>query len=168
MKSSYEVRAQRFIMQIAPYVKDCVEEEDYEMAVNAIRQIMPNRRILCASGCARTAFITSDYVVKMEHDEGSVQWYGGCENEMRLYSYAEEDGMDYLFAKITPFDYDGKTYYIMPRIKGVRPWSGKWAWEYMTEEEQAWCRWHGLEDLHCGNFGFRNHQLCIIDYGCTD
>ena len=87
---------------------------------------------------------------------------------MEVYANAEADGMDYLFAKITPFVYGNKTYYIMPRIRGIRPWSGKWAWNYMTEKEWTWCRWHGLEDLHCGNFGFRNHQLCIVDYGCVD
>ena len=168
MRNNYEIRAQKFIMEIAPYVRACVNEEDYEEAVENIRQAMPKRNILCASGCARTAFITSDYVVKMEHDEDVVRCYGGCVNEMKLYAYAVEDGMEYLFAKITPFEYDGRVYYIMPRIRGINPWSGKWAWDYMTKEEKAWCHAYGLEDLHCGNFGFRNHQLCIIDYGCVD
>ena len=168
MKNDYEVRAKKFIMQIAPYVENCVEYYDYEEALEEIRKAMPNRKILCASGMARTAYITSDYVIKMEHDDDTVECYGGCQNEMKLYALAKAEGMEYLFAKITPFYYNGRTYYIMPRIRGIRPWSGKWAWDYMTWEEKDWCYDHNLDDLHCGNFGFRNHKLCIIDYGCTD
>lgn len=168
MKNDYEIRAQKFIMKIAPYLEDCIDTDDYEMALDSIREAMPNRKIWCASGCARTAFITSDYVVKVEHEKDAVECYGGGENEIRLYAEAVKDGMDYLFAKISPFSYAGRTYYIMPRIRGINEWSGKWAWNYMTTKEIHWCNEHGLDDLHCGNFGFRNHQLCIVDYASID
>ena len=168
MKNNYEVRAQKFIMKIASYVEGCCDIEDYETACDNIRNVMPNRAIICASGCARTAFITSDYVIKMEHGKDDVDCYGGCENEMKLYAEAVKDGMDYLFAKITPFEYEERMYYIMPRIKGINFYRSAYAWRYMTTEESRWCSDHNLNDLHSGNYGFRNHHLCIVDYGSTD
>jgi hypothetical protein len=110
--------------------------------------------------------ITSDYVVKIDYDPRAIKRWGGCEEEMRLYAQAKADGFDYLFAKITRYEYEGYTFYIMPRIKGIGKYEDD-AWKYMSYAEWDWCHKHRLCDLHSFNYGWRNGQVCLIDYGAN-
>lgn len=166
MRSSYEVRAQKFIRMLDAYLIGCVDAEDYEDASYSFMINHPNRKIRFDHGMTRVAFITSDYVVKIDYDEDNVSLFGGCEDEVRFYEVAEREGMAHLFAKISRYDYNGHTYYIMPKITGINENRWEEAWYYMTREECEWCSNHNLGDLHCKNYGLVNGKVRIIDYGC--
>lgn len=166
---NYEERAKDFIKAIFPYISDFTDVYSVCDDVDTFNYDH-NRKVRVNHGCARIALITSDYVVKFDFDEEEVEYVGGCDNEMELYAQAEADGFAYLFAKITEFAYNGRNFYIMPRIRGISE-ERNWKWfgdHFMTEEENAWCERHNLTDLHCNNYGFRNGHICIVDYGCRN
>ena len=54
----------------------------------------------------------------------------------------------------------------MPRISGIGRYGKQYrhAECFMTHKELAWCHEHRLTDLHWNNYGFRNGQVCIVDY----
>lgn len=158
MRNTYEVRAQKFIQQIAPYFDYAVDHDDREYAVDCFN-FDYRRKVIYAHGMTRYALITSDYVVKVDY--ASTRW-GNSEDEMEIYEEAKQDGFDYLFAKISRYDYNGTSYYIMPRIHGI---GKKWydADEYLTEEELDWVRDH-ICDLHNENYGWKNGRVVIFDY----
>ena len=163
-KSDYISRAQRFIHQISQYIDaDSLYVDDFNYAVAKYNRTY-HRHVIFAHGATRFALITSDYVVKVDYDEWQISRFGGCENELSIYTQACNDGMEYLFAEITPYSYHGITYYIMPRIGGIGRYEED-AWEYMTEEESDWCYSHGLFDLHNENYGWKNGEIILIDYG---
>lgn len=161
MKNSYQVRAQKFIRQIAPFLERCNNTTDYEYAVYAYNNMF-HRHVRYAHGLTRIALITSDYVVKIEYGN-LVTVYGGCEEELSLYKEAEEEGFAYILAKIDYFHYNGRDYYIMPRINSIGR-TDEDADEYMTESEKDWCNSHRLCDLHNGNYGWKNNHVILIDY----
>lgn len=168
MRNNYEVRAQKFIREIAPFFDGCNFLWDYEGAVLNFMMEHPNRKIKTSNGLARIALITSDYVVKIEYNENNVSTYGGGEAEIAFYKDAEADGFEYLFAKVSRYEYNGKKYYIMPRIRNINIDRWEEGFHFMTDEEVEWCEDHELYDLHGGNYGFRNGKICIIDYACND
>lgn len=159
---SYEERAKDFLKRVYPiisqYLTDPYKVEECMDKFNEKN----NRDVVVGWGSARVALITSDYVIKWEYDADEVDFIGGFEDELNLYEEAKEDGFAYLFAEITPFEYRDFPFYIMPRIKGAEYAT---AWSYMTEKEKTWCRSHRLDDLHSGNFVFRDGHVCIFDYG---
>lgn len=165
MKNDYITRARKFV----PIINDILNNADNnKMKIqNYIEEynIAYKRKVIFSWGIARYAFITSDYVIKVEYDTESIDTYGGCEDEMRLYGEAKLDNMEYLFAEITRYTYHGTNYYIMPRIKGI----GKTycnAYEYMNDKEFDWCHKHNISDLHMYNYGQKKNQICIVDYAC--
>lgn len=166
-KTSYITRAQYFIHQIAQYI----DPENYtfdDIAYQVDRfNLMYHRHVIFAHGATRIALITSDYVIKVDYDDWQIAHFGGCENEMQVYGMAKRDGMAYLFAEITPYIYEGITYYIMPRVNGIGRYEDD-AWEYMTEEESDWCSDHGIFDLHNENYGWHQGHIVLIDYGACD
>ena len=162
-KTDYTTRAMKFIAQIAPYVEKCYDESTYKMAVARYNRDH-HRKVRVASGLTRVALITSDYVIKFNYGE-FVTCYGGCEQEMDVYAQAEYDGFEYLFAKITKIIYQGKNYYIMPRIYGVGRTEYD-VYEYLNEDESDWLDEH-VRDLHNYNYGWKNGHPVIIDYACT-
>ena len=166
MKSNYEVRAQKFIHKIFPTIKDIMDEPYEVEEVIKMFNCLHHRKIHVCYGDARIALLTSDYVVKFDYNYETIEEIGGCENEVALYACAVEDGFDYLFAKINRYDYEGHSFYIMPRIDHVGEYRNIYhhADYYMTEEEQDWCMKHNLTDLHCNNYGFRKGKVCIVDY----
>ena len=168
MRSSYEVRAQRFIRAIAPYLTYCSDCYDYSDAVDAFCERHPKRKVSFDHGLTRVALITSDYVVKIDYNEYEVNRFGGGEKEIAFYAMAEREGMAHLFAKISRYDYNGRTYYIMPRITGISEDRWEDAWAFMTDKECEWCEKHNLYDLHCKNYGIMKGQVKIIDYGAYD
>ena len=85
MRNSYEVRAQRFVKMLAPYLNGCVRCYDYEDALEAFLSDHPYRRIHFDHGMTRVAFITADYVVKIDYDEDEVKTFGGGEKEIAFY-----------------------------------------------------------------------------------
>lgn len=163
MKNDYITRAKKFIPVLDKMLSDNFRNKflirQYIHAYNYTHR----RNVIFSNGLTRYAFITSDYVIKIDYDEFEVKRFGGCEQEYELYQNAVADGMDYLFAEITPFMYNNKVYYIMPRVKGI----GKTDYDatyYMNRKERQWCRSYDLMDLHYLNYGWRDNHICIIDY----
>lgn len=155
---SYEERAKDFIKQIFPYLDGCDQHNDRKWAILAFNHTY-KRKVIYAHGMTRYALITSDYVVKVDYAQ--TRW-GNCEDEMEVYEEAVADGFEYLFAKISRYDYNGKTFYIMPRIHGI----GKKDYdadEYLNEEECDWV-WEHVCDLHNQNYGWENGHVVIFDY----
>ena len=160
---SYEERAKDFIKEVVPFI------QDFESPFTTRKDIRTfnarfTRSVKVACGCARIALITSDYVVTWDYDEDEVESVGGSENEIALYAIAEQEGFAYLFSKITRYEYKGRKFYIMPRVRGINEDNGR-AWQYMTEVECKWCQDHYLTDLHCGNYGLTKQGVVIVDYG---
>lgn len=166
MRNDYIVRAQKFIQEIAYYLEGADSIRSYDWAVTAFNTDH-HRAVKMAHGLTRIALITSDYVVKIDYDPVKIATFGGCKNEMKIYELAEHDNISYLFAKITPYEYNGMTYYIMPRIRNIGQ-SEDDAWEYMTEDESDWCMEHGLFDLHSHNYGWKDAHIVLIDYGAHE
>lgn len=162
---NYIERAKDFIEQVYPYVAVCRNPWD---AKNRIKMFNTDfdRKVIVSSGLSRIALITSDYVVKFDYDLEEVESIGGCENECELYYWAKQEGFAYLFAEITPYSYNHRLFYIMPRIRGVG--SGLcYAENYMNDKEKDFCRRHRITDLHTENYGFRKGRVCIVDYACN-
>jgi len=163
--SSYEVRAIKFIHQVFDYISDCKQVSDYYGAISDFNA-HNSRKVQCANGMTRVAFITSDYVIKFDYSDYYTKRWGGCEQEYKLYNAARADGYGYLFAKIKPYYYQGRVFYIMPRINGIgRTWYN--ADSYMTWEEREWCDDHDLRDLHNENYGWHRKQIVICDYAAN-
>ena len=166
MRSDYIARAKKFVPFVETLIENAENKWTIKQRVDAFNYTK-KRKVIFSYGLTRYAFITSDYVIKIDYDEDAIADFGGCESEIELYEQAEQDNMEYLFAKITPYYYNGRNYYIMPRISGI----GRTDWNaehYMTPKERRWCDWHGVEDLHFNNYGWRNRHICIIDYGAHD
>ena len=163
--SSYEVRAIKFIHKICPFIEDCKSLDEYADAVDDFNT-MYNRNVQFDNGSARMVMITSDYVIKFDYNPSKVAEWGGCEDEVKLYNKAVKDGFAYMFAKIKPYYYNGRIFYIMPRIHGIaRTFCD--ADQYMTAKEYKWCKSVELYDLHRYNYGWKNNHIVIIDYGCN-
>lgn len=161
---NYIERAKDFIKQVYPYICECIHPWETGDRISEFNAEF-NRKVVVKSGLARIALITSDYVVKYNYDPEEVRYIGGCENEMEIYAEAEREGVASLFAKITEFVYNGRHFYIMPRVRGIG--SKKWyAEHYMTEDERLFCRKHRITDLHEYNYGFVRGHVCLVDYAC--
>ena len=159
MKSNYIMRAKKFVPVVDEIIYNC---PNIELEINRYN-VAHKRKVIFAHGLTRYAFITSDYVIKVDYDDSEIARFGGCEDELELYGQAKSDNMEYLFAEITKYEYNGHDYYIMPRIYGIGRTEEN-AEEYMTQEEMDWCDDHELTDLHYLNYGWRNKHICIIDY----
>ena len=119
MQNSYEARAKKFIHQIFSLIESCMEKPyAVERAMDTFNKAY-HRNVLVRYGSARIAIITSDYVIKFDYDHEEIEEIGGCEQEMELYRQAVADGIDYLFAKTERYNYNGHSFYIMPRIYGI-------------------------------------------------
>ena len=165
MRNTYEVRAEKFIHEIFNYIRDCEEVEDYQWAVNHFN-FEHHRKVRVANGLTRVALITSDYVVKI--DCGScynINTFGGCANEFDIYEQAKDDGFEYLFAKPTAVCYCGKSFCVMPRIRGIgrKEYDADW---YLSAEECDWvCE--RVFDMHNGNYGWKDGHPVLIDYAAN-
>lgn len=166
MKNDYETRAKKFLEKIFPFIEnDIFDPYCVEDAIENFNDTY-HRKVKVGYGEARIALITSDYVIKYDYNDDCVEEIGGCENEVELYAQAVADGFDYLFAKTMRYNYEGYSFYIMPRIDHIGEYRNFYhsAEYYMTIEERAWCVDHNLTDLHCNNYGFRKGKVCIVDY----
>ncbi len=167
MKTPYEIRAQKFIKDFFPFISECETYYQFSQAVAAYNYVR-RRHVFMAYGLTRIAFITSDYVVKINfarHDE-NFERFGDCETEIAVYQKAEHDGYEYLFAKISPYYYQEHNFYIMPRINGIGRYDDD-AEEHLSYDEYLWVYSH-VHDLHCNNYGWKNGHIVIIDYACAD
>lgn len=162
MKNSYEVRAKKFIRMIDPYIGKYDDVDSIKYAVGLFNQRY-HRAVQFTSGYTRCVLITSDYVIKIDYRTDSQ--FGNCETELNMYERAIKDGFDYLFAKIERYTYNNHDYYIMPRIKGIEKYEDD-VYEYLNCQENAYL-YEMVEDLHNGNYGWKNGYPVIIDYACN-
>jgi hypothetical protein len=162
---NYVERAKDFVEQVYPYIANCMSPWKMNDFIHQFNADF-DRKVIVRSGLSRIALITSDYVVKFDYDPDEVESIGGCYNEMAVYDMAQREGFAYLFAQITPFPYSGRTFFIMPRIRGIGS-GNRYAEDYMTPSEKDFCRRHRITDLHTENYGFRKGHVCIVDYACN-
>ena len=164
MESSYEIRAQRFVRDIFPFINGCVRAHDYCDRVkwfNACR----HRNVKVEYGQTRVVLITSDYVVKIDYGTRA-RYYGGCADELIMYNRAVEAGFEYLFAKISLYTYCGHDFYIMPKVDGIGDAEDE-AYDLVTPEESDWL-YDNVNDLHYKNFGFKDDRVVLVDYACRE
>lgn len=162
MKTNYEIRAKKFIQQVADYIENCYVPDDFNEAIERYNEAK-KRHVRVESGACRVVLITSDYVVKIDYNPGKIKIFGGCEDEYEFYHRAEDDGYEYLFAKITKFVYNGRAFYIMPRIGGI----GSDKMTHWNDDEEEYV-YNNVEDLHEWNIGYKNNVGVVIDYACNE
>lgn len=168
MKKSYEERAKIFIRRICKMAS----ENHIQLATRGSLRVLTNffnnsgrQKIHLMSGCARTALITSDYVVKI--DTG-IEDYGTCIDEVEAYDYAVQCGVERILAKPTPYTYNDIDFYIYPRVDHVgRYYKGKDFWDCISFAEDDFLTRH-IDDLHNANIGFyKNGEPVVLDYAST-
>lgn len=170
MKSDYETRAKKFVKQFFEDIVNNMQSmstNDFDLYTYIFNKTH-KRKVIFRHGMARCAFITSDYVIKFDSSLFGATCFGGCEDEMKVYSLAVRDGFAYMFAKIGRYVYNNKTFYIMPRVYGISDDNEEYANYYMTEEEADWCEQIGLSDLHNENYGIIKGHPVIFDYASFD
>ena len=164
---TYVERAEDFIKELYEVKGKNTFEKNYGVRriISEYLSLHPRRRVKVEEGAARTAIITSDYVIKI--DTGCTDTYGGCEEEMEFYDYACDNGMEHLLAKPTRFCYKRMVFYIYPRasIYASMKHSRRW-YDELTYDEQSFV--DEINDLHAGNIGFLHGRLCIIDYAMNN
>ena len=161
--TSYEERAKKFIALLNPYIKGCRSLYQFENAVDHFNADY-HRNVKMASGSTRIAFITSDYVIKINYHGWGEGQFGGCADEVRMYRYAQKQGYAHLLAKITPYRRDyNRTFYIMPKITHIRE-NASDAEAYITNKsEERWlCK--NIGDRHSLNYGWQDGHIVMIDY----
>lgn len=164
---TYEERAMDFIKELYEVKGKNTFEKNYGVRhiVAEYLSLHPRRRVKVEEGAARTAIITSDYVIKI--DTGCTDTYGGCEEEMEFYDYACDNGMEHLLAKPTRFCYKRMVFYIYPRASVLASMKHSRRWyNELTYNEQSFV--DEICDLHAGNIGFLHGRLCIIDYAMNN
>ena len=169
MKNNYVIRAQKFIEDIFPYIENNLANKKFLNCFmnEAIENFCyeKRRRVIYARGCSRACFISSDYVVKYDYFEGG--YFGDSKSELKAYQEIVKLGYEYLFAEITPYSYHNYTFYIMPRIKNINERrEDDELYDYLNEEESEFLT-NYFEDLHSGNYGFKDGMPVSIDYACT-
>lgn len=169
IKNNYEVRAQKFIEQICPYLEEygvfsvktglfaSVSEALY--AFNTEKK----RKVRWFHGSTRIVLATSDYVVKFDYIEDS--WYGNSETELSNWEnvYSQCDYADH-FAPISKYTCEGYNFYIMPRIRNV----GRFAEDELNIDEdfRDWA-YDNIGDIHDEQFGKVKGKIVFVDYADT-
>ena len=164
--TDYRIRAQKMLKQIFPYIQDCAgqEGEVYETAIECFNR-EHNRNVHVAYGYTRVVFITSDYVIKtnITADMKDIEMYGGCEDEVIFYQFAKEQGFAHLLAEITPFEYMGQKFYIMPRIRNIGKVPYAYGEQFLKGADREFANKY-LRDLHDENYGWYRNRIIIFDY----
>ena len=164
MKNDYRIRAQKFVVEIAPYLLNCSERKDFQYAIAQYNKDY-NRTMKFAYGISRIVFIGQDYVVKMTYRHSNM--FGDCASEYEMYQQAEQDGFGHLFAPITLMEYNQHEYYIMPRVHNIG--KEQYIHYYLTDEEREYLYDNEIEDLddNYKNYGWDGNHPIIIDYACN-
>ena len=167
MKSDYRQRARKFVKLIYPYIKDDLHSCSSDLlATIRLFSRYHNRQVELNYGQSRYVLITADYVIKWNRREEANTVIGDCESEYAVWEWIHDEFpcYEHLFAEITPFNYEGNTFYIMPRVKGIDEKRDD-AWEYIEDEYEYDFLIEHFSDLHGGNFGINhNGEVIIFDY----
>ena len=164
MKSSYIIRAQKFIKSIAPYIAGYETVKEIRYGVDRFLFDHPNRIINVCSGISRVVLITADYVVKIDYHTHN-HCFGDCESELEHYAQACEAGFGEYFAEITKFTYDGRDFYIMPRIGNIDE-DDEDVYYHCPDDLNDWL-YDNLCDMHSGNYGWKDGHVVIFDYAAS-
>lgn len=167
--NSYEVRAQKFLLSLFPYIeRACAsygarsKKNILAIAVDMYCADHPTRKIRSTCGYTRMAIITSDYVIKFDFNMNTQ--FGTCEDEISAYELAEQDGYEDYFAKPTRYTRQGWKFYIMPKVTGI----GRLRVDADDAcNDKTFCRWlykNKFFDLHCHNYGWKDGHIVIFDY----
>lgn len=162
--SSYETRALKFAKFITGLFEGCDTVDEFISAVEWYNETH-TRQLVYSHGVSRFAIIRADYVIKFNmipercFRDGRA---GNNSTEEEVYAMAVADGMEYLLAKTTVVNIEGRDIAIMPKINRVNDESRYWQ-DFCTEEECEWLENH-INDLHDGNVGYKNRKVCVIDY----
>lgn len=167
MKSDYRVRARHFLETIYPLLDGCWGSPSECRRIMYRYNRQKSRKVIVCNGVSRIAIITSDYVIKFDYNEYEVIRVGGCQSEVEFYQFAKKEGFGYMFAEITPFEYMGRTFYIMPRINGIGRKEYCYAEEFFEGEERDFLDRY-LHDLHDENYGWYHGVPVIFDYACNN
>lgn len=164
MKSSYVVRAEKFIKSFIPYFESYKRIDEAVRVYNAEK----HRHVQYFCGATRRCLCLSDYAVKWDYDMEEVKCFGGCEDEVVNYQFACDHGYEYLFAEITRIEIMGYVFYIMPRITKLGIRTDEYHPDFYLSHDEIDFIYNdmGLSDLHDENWGFIRGKIKIIDYAC--
>ena len=163
MKSSYEVRAERFLRVIYPLIAGATDPRMVSIAISKYNHDH-HRKVVFDYGSTRMCLITSDYVIKWDYSE-DVEDFGGCLEELTFYEYAKQEGYSAYFAKPTACYIEGNLFEIMPRMYGVGHKEDD-IFNAIPADDFDWL-WDNVDDLHELNIGFFHGSMIIIDYACN-
>lgn len=158
IKNNYEVRAQKFVRSIFPFLEK-YNFTDIKLACDMFN-MLKNRKVKYSYGSTRKCMLSSDYVIKIDYcpDTG----WGNCEDELNEwnYHYSISEFADH-FAPISKYTYKGHDFYIMPRIPNV----GKYCEDELYEDGEfgEYCKTE-VSDIHYEQFGKKSGKFIIIDY----
>lgn len=165
MKSDYVTRAKHFINQFFNSWDIAFIGENFPIIEQRIADynFAKHRHVKFNYGMSRVAFITSDYVIKIDYHKC---WAGNCIHEYTLYQdKIKNSPYSYLFAEITQYIYNGIAFYIMPRIYGIDENREEDVDSFLNYDEERFVRdILCIHDLHSGNYGWKNKKVVIIDY----
>ena len=169
MKNNYEIRAQKFIRQLMPYLLEC---DSFNAAnIDMIRSIETaisafntekHRKVNISFGSTRIAILSSDYVIKIDYNPNGE--FGDSKDEIWNWEkrFSKSEFAKH-FAPISKYTYNGFDFYIMPFIPHVG--------EYMVEdieedEDEDFSEWihEQLIDLHEEQFGKIGNKFVFVDY----
>lgn len=165
MKTSYIVRAKKFLNVIFPYIYSCYRNVDAICRVIHNYNIEHQRNIIVRHGAARIVLITSDYVIKWDYNRRNVELFGGCIEEAKMYSFACDEGYEYLLAECTSVEKEGMIFNIMPRYNMREDEYKPYFEELLNDDECEWLEEY-IGDLHDNNYTVVDGTIIIIDYAC--
>ena len=119
MGNDYKRHAYRFLMQFGvETIARCQARQYTSILRHFVKKYNAahSTDITIRGGMARKVLIGRDFVIKLDWDEENVFCYGGCEDEVKLYKIAKEEGFAHLFAEITHITINEYNFYIMPRL----------------------------------------------------
>lgn len=165
---AYEIHARHFLEVTHSRLSKCRKLREFESVAELYTRFTGDE-VTTAHGLTRVAFLGSDFVVKIDLSTDYIDQFGGCENECTMYKLAQEEGYEYLLARITRVEYGNHRFYIMPRVMHIfeeEPEDVDF-WAQFTEDEYDWVMTH-LFDIHDGNVGYNTvgHPI-IIDYAAV-
>lgn len=162
MKSSYKVRAIKFLDQILPYIKDNLDSLYFIKKKVQEYNVRYHRNVRVCNGACRIVLVTSDYVIKWDYSN-NVKTFGGNIEELKMYEIAKMEGFAYLLAEPMAQIRNNVTFIIMRRFEVVE--KDTEIEYYVDEEEYDWLCCH-IGDIHDNNFVIVDGAPIIIDYAC--
>lgn len=159
VKSSYEIRAKKFIHDIFPYLLE--EGFIYKRAIRKFNEVK-HRKVKQAYGSTRYCLLSSDYVVKIDLTEESC--FGTSKDELQNWEeFYSTCGYEDHFAPVSKYTYRDYDFYIMPRIPNVGCFEEEDLKKDIDEDFAEWA-FNNIGDIHSEQFGRKNGKFIFVDY----